>query len=117
MDGSVCIGHYVSAADGWAPALEQSTDLFRAVVADDISRFEAHADGLTAAHKVLYWSHNKKVEVKSRTLAMLATQHGALRVLAALLAKGANPKLASDDGLSCYEVRRPPRAAHAGPGP
>jgi hypothetical protein len=67
----------------------------------------------------LHWSGNAegggedggasspKVEAKSRTLAMLAIQHNALRVLAALLAKGADPQLRTTDGggQNCYEVR------------
>lgn len=107
MEENTVVGHIVSSNCGWIPALEQSTELFQAVVSDDISRLETLFDAstcLTTGVPVLYWGADKKVEVKSRTLAMLAAQHGSLRVLSFLLSKGADPKQMSIDGLTCYEV-------------
>ncbi len=103
------IGHYIeSQAKQWIPALAQSTELFKAVVNDDITRLEEIGDaGLLSYRTVLYWSDGKeatpKVEAKSRSLAQIACKHGSLRVLSYLLSKGANPH-AAKDGLSCYEV-------------
>jgi hypothetical protein len=109
MEENTVVGHIVSSNCGWIPALEQSTELFQAVVSDDISKLETLFDAstcLTTGVPVLYWGADKKVEVKSRTLAMLAAQHGSLRVLSFLLSKGADPKQMSIDGLTCYEVGR-----------
>jgi hypothetical protein len=102
-------------------------------VGDDVSGFEGAlgAGDPDQWHTVLWWSGggggdgdaasgasdaaaaSPKVEAKSRTLAMLAIQHNALRVLALLLSKGANPRQRTKDGggLSCYEVRRARRGA------
>eukprot|EP00879_Flechtneria_rotunda_P008263 GHRR01008656.1.p1 GENE.GHRR01008656.1~~GHRR01008656.1.p1 ORF type:complete len:507 (+),score=133.37 GHRR01008656.1:159-1679(+) len=108
MEQSEVIGHYVQSGDHWVPALDQSSKLFRAVVEDDITAFEAAVDLSTALcwHTILCWCEGQeataKVEAKSRSLAMLATQHGSLRVLSWVLSKGVNPKQ-QRDGLSCYE--------------
>lgn len=120
MGEQTVIGHYVAGQDGsWQPALQQSSDLFKALVADDLNSFEqqlSSVDNSSSFHTVLYWSGSAdsndaaspKVEAKSRTLAMLATHHSAVRVLSYLLSKGCDPKLScSKDGLSCYEVRGP----------
>lgn len=114
---STVLGHYVFADGTWSPALQQSTELFKAVVADDISSFEREIDAFEAAHlrwwSVLYWSDSSKeaaprVEAKTRSLAMIATQHGSLRVLSFLLSKGCNPTECcpgAQAGNGCYEVR------------
>ncbi|WIA40824.1 hypothetical protein OEZ86_004501 [Tetradesmus obliquus] len=100
---SEVIGHYVQQqGEGgyqWVPALDQSTELFKAVIGDDISRVEQLYTGLggSSTHVCLFWGESKeqtgapRVEAKSRTLAAIATQHGALRVLSYLLSKGVNP--------------------------
>jgi len=122
--GEQVVGHYVSGSEGWQPALQQSTDLFKALVSDDLNKFEEQVTtvcpGSSTWHTVLYWSSTSadssdaaspKVEAKSRTLAMLAAQHNAVRVLSYLLSRGqgeaSNPKLLSKDGLNCYSVRGP----------
>jgi hypothetical protein len=124
------IGHYVPAgqeegSSGWRAALAQSTDLFRALVSDDLTAFEKHLGSLgpsahSSWHTVLFWSappHTaaaagedeapSKVEAvaRSRTLAMLATQHGSVRVLSYLLSSGADPTTKAKDGADCYTVR------------
>jgi hypothetical protein len=122
--GEQVIGHYVPAegGEGWQAALAQSTELFRSLVADDLAAFERHLAALDPSehssssssswHTVLFWSaanpeqqNEAKVEAKSRTLAMLATQHGSLRVLSYLLSKGSCPtEKAPKDGADCYAV-------------
>lgn len=118
MDSDTVLGHYVADASGqWVPALQQSTELFKAVVNDDISKFERELDalgsGLLGAFTILYWSEGKggeqatpQVQAKARTLLALAVYHGSLRVLSHLLSKGANPK-AGQDGQNAYEVGVP----------
>lgn len=125
--GEQVIGHYVPAgqetgSSGWQAALAQSTDLFRALVSDDLTTFEKHLGSLgpsahSSWHTVLFWSaaphaaeENEaagKVEAvaRSRTLAMLATQHGSVRVLSYLLSSGADPTTKAKDGADCYTVR------------
>lgn len=122
--GEQVIGHYVPAeqgSSGWQAALAQSTDLFRALVSDDLTTFEKHLASLgpsahSSWHTVLFWSapphaaeENEaagKVEAvaRSRTLAMLATQHGSMRVLSYLLSSGADPTTKAKDGADCYTV-------------
>lgn len=106
------IGHLVQSGQEWAPALAQSSELFGALVRDDLGAFQAAgcgvAGGLDGPHTVLYWSSdgpgepgggpNARCAAKSRSLAQLAVQHSALRVLSFLLAQGANPH-----EPSCYE--------------
>lgn len=139
MDGTV-LGHYVpDARDGWVPTLANSTDLFKSLVADDLTAFERQAAELDASegssgstsswHTLLYWSGGglqqaappplvadgssstsdavaSKVQAKQRTLLMLATQHGSVRVLAYLLSKGQGcpTDKAPGDGVDCYQV-------------
>lgn len=124
--GEQVIGHYVPAgqetgSSGWQAALAQSTDLFRALVSDDLTTFEKHLGSLgpsahSSWHTVLFWSASPhaaeeneaagKVEAvaRSRTLAMLATQHGSVRVLSYLLSSGADPTTKAKDGADCYTV-------------
>jgi hypothetical protein len=108
---SEVIGHYVQqqgeGGSQWVPALDQSTELFKAVIGDDISRVEQlyTGHGGSSTHVCLFWGESKeqagapRVEAKNRSLAAIATQHGALRVLSYLLSKGVNPR---SEGL--YEV-------------
>jgi len=77
--GEQVVGHYVSGSEGWQPALQQSTDLFKALVADDLNKFEEQVATVCPGstwHTVLYWSSTSadssdaaspKVEAKSRT--------------------------------------------------
>lgn len=121
--GEQVIGHYVPAGkegEGWQAALAQSTDLFKALVADDLTAFQRHlaasassehSSSSSSWHTVLFWSaanpeqqNEAKVEAKSRTLAMLATQHGSMRVLAYLLSKGSCPTEKTKDGADCFTV-------------
>lgn len=115
MDSETVLGHYVANATGqWAPALQQSTELFKAIVNDDINSFEeeykALGSGSLGAFTILYWSEGKadqaspQVQAKARNLLSLAVFHGALRVISFLLSKGANPRT-GQDGQSAYEVR------------
>ena len=46
------------------------------------------------------------VNVKHRSLLMIAAYHGSLRVLAYLLAKGAEPSKKAPDGLTAYDVSK-----------
>eukprot|EP00878_Enallax_costatus_P006908 GHUV01007238.1.p1 GENE.GHUV01007238.1~~GHUV01007238.1.p1 ORF type:complete len:126 (-),score=11.59 GHUV01007238.1:615-992(-) len=115
MDSETVLGHYVADATGqWVPALQQSTELFKAIVNDDINPFESEFDALGSgslgAFTILYWSEGKggeqatpQVQAKARSLLALAVHHGSLRVLSYLLSKGANPR-AGQDGQSAYEV-------------
>eukprot|EP00882_Tetradesmus_deserticola_P014591 GHRQ01015521.1.p2 GENE.GHRQ01015521.1~~GHRQ01015521.1.p2 ORF type:complete len:150 (-),score=12.21 GHRQ01015521.1:867-1316(-) len=108
---SEVIGHYVQqqgeGGSQWVPALDQSTELFKAILGDDISRVEqlCTGQGGSSTHVCLFWGESKeqagapRVEAKNRSLAAIATQHGALRVLSYLLSKGVNPR---SEGL--YEV-------------
>jgi hypothetical protein len=108
---SEVIGHYVQqqgeGGSQWVPALDQSTELFKAVIGDDISRVEQlyTGHGGSSTHVCLFWGESKeqagapRVEAKNRSLAAIATQHGSLRVLSYLLSKGVNPR---SEGL--YEV-------------
>jgi hypothetical protein len=118
--GEQVIGHYVPAeGEGWQAALAQSTELFRSLVADDLAAFKRHLaasdpseHSSSSWHTVLFWSaanpeqqNEAKVEAKSRTLAMLATQHGSVRVLSYLLSEGSCPtEKAPKDGADCYAV-------------
>jgi hypothetical protein len=118
MNDQEVIGHYVPGQGGadFAPALHQSSELFRSLVADDLTSFEKHVGSLGSFnsgswHTVLYWSaaadgqgSEPKVEAKSRTLAMLATQHGSVRVLSYLLSRGSCPTDKAKDGADCYLV-------------
>lgn len=118
MNDQEVIGHYVPGQGGadFTPALSQSSELFRSLVADDLTSFEKHVGSLGSFnsgswHTVLYWSaaadgqgSEPKVEAKFRTLAMLATQHGSVRVLSYLLSRGSCPTDKAKDGADCYLV-------------
>lgn len=108
----IYLAHTSTQGSQLSPALQQSTELFKALVSDDLNAFESALGSASTNtwHTVLYVSGADeegaapKVEAKSRTLSMLAIQHNALRVLAFLLSKGADPGLLSADGLSAYQV-------------
>lgn len=118
--GDQVVGHYVPCQDGqgYKAVLANSTDLFKALVNDDLQEFEklfaSPESGVScsssSSHTVLFWSASTssqdeaKVEAKSRTLAMLATQHGSVRVLSFLLSKGSCPTEQAKDGQTCYTV-------------
>lgn len=117
MQGEQVIGHYVvgQQGEGWQAALAQSTDLFKALVADDLTAFEKQLASLgpgahSSWHTVLCWSapspeQQNETKAQSRTLAQLATQHGSVRVLSYLLSSGADPAQKARDGADCYTVR------------
>ena len=122
--GDQVIGHYVPGQDGqgWKAVQANSTDLFKALVQDDLQAFEklfaSSEPGVPSCsssswHTVLFWTSaadskdgeaRARTEAKSRTLAMLATQHGSVRVLSFLLSKGSCPTEQAKDGADCYTV-------------
>lgn len=119
-------GHYIQQASTWEPLLSESSALFRAVVEDDAATVEAEIGADTARvnafYVLLYWgsqpqngqskgeegstevSMKPAVTVKQRTLLMIAAFHGSMRVLSLLAVNGADPALASPDGMTAYEV-------------
>ncbi len=122
------LGHYCRAGNSdseWQPVLGEatSTPLFTAVVEDSISTvesyFERDLSRINAFSLLLYWGAEgedekntqgaqtdqgpQKVQVKPRTLAMIAAYHGSLRVLAFFLSKGADPRLKTPDGLTAAD--------------
>jgi hypothetical protein len=135
----VVFGHYISKDGALQPVLQESSELFAAIVGDSIAKVEEEFEPgpysrLNQLMPVLYWGSNTEpkadttpneasastsVAVKSRTLVMLASFHGSLRVLSYLLSKGADPTIKSPDGLTAYDVSAapPPRAAAAAPAP
>ncbi|PNH10713.1 Zinc finger CCCH domain-containing protein 24 [Tetrabaena socialis] len=126
------IGHYLVPAAGRPaqPLLHESTSLFQAVVSDRLSKVEsaveADAAKLNQFFLVLHWASDVKgacpeptaepldaaaaaaakasVMVKQRSLLMIAAHAGSLRVLAYLLARGAEPGRKSPDGLTAYDM-------------
>lgn len=117
-------GHFVLAANGrWTAAEDQSSALFNAVVRDDVLGFEAAlaecppvpGTGWDKPSLVLYWrgedgrggpaSSSPVVEAKSRSMMQVAVQQGSLRVLAAMLASGCDPRTPAADGTTAYAVR------------
>jgi hypothetical protein len=120
----VVFGHYISKDGALQPVLQESSELFAAIVGDAIARVEDEFEPgpynrLNQLMPVLYWGSNTEpkadttpneasastsVAVKSRTLVMLASFHGSLRVLSYLLSKGADPTVKSPDGLTAYDV-------------
>ncbi|KXZ44734.1 hypothetical protein GPECTOR_63g59 [Gonium pectorale] len=133
-EASEVIGHYLVPAHGRPaqPLLHESTSLFQDVVSDKLSTVEsaveADADKLNQFFLILHWASDVKgasgpggepaaesgdvgaavgkasVMVKQRTLLMIAAHAGSLRVLAYLLARGAEPSRKSPDGLSAYDM-------------
>lgn len=111
-------GHYVhkKGESKWEPLIEQSRELFRAVVADDHMRVEeevkADPSKAKACFILLYWggaagdgdSSKTNVTVKQRTLLMLAAYHGCMRVVSTLVMNGAVPGQLSVDGLDAYQM-------------
>lgn len=114
-------GHYVhkKGDSKWEPLVDQSRELFRAVVADDHLRVEeevkADPSKAKAVFILLYWGGNggdaqngeaakTNVTVKQRSLLMLAAYHGCLRVVSTLVMNGAMPGQLSADGLNAYQV-------------
>lgn len=110
-------GHYVHKKTGerWEPLVEQSRELFRAVVADDHLRVEkeikADPGKAKASYILLYWGGGESgeaakanVTVKQRTLLMLAAYHGCMRVVSTLVMNGAMPAQMSADGQDAYKV-------------
>jgi hypothetical protein len=128
---SSVIGHYVKHGSGLLPALAQSTPLFKGICCDNL---EAVQDALAPGAPVDEWmsvlvwdaqeaaqhqpqpdthpdqaageQQTAQVQVKPRTLAMIAAFHGSERVLGFLLGQGANPRLRTPDAeaLCCYDV-------------
>lgn len=133
-EDSEVIGHYLVPAHGRPaqPLLHESTVLFQDVVSDKLSSVEAAVEAdigkLDQFFLVLHWASDVKggsnsgvetgaealdangasaktsVMVKQRTLLMIAAHAGSLRVLAYLLARGAEPSRKSPDGLTTYDV-------------
>ncbi|GFR42124.1 hypothetical protein Agub_g2967 [Astrephomene gubernaculifera] len=130
---SEVIGHYLIPAHGRPaqPLLHESTALFQDVVSDKLSTvesaIEADAGKLNQFFLILHWASDVKggagpspenvdagdagaaaakasVTVKQRTLLMIAAHAGSLRVLAYLLARGAEPSRKSPDGLTAYDM-------------
>lgn len=122
-------GHMMQAGKGWKPLLPESSSLFCDVVGDRLGAVEAvlelDAGKLHALFLVLHWADasageagkdaaasggeaggaaRATVAVKHRSLLMMAAQSGSLRVLAYLLAKGAEPSRKAPDGLTAYDV-------------
>ena len=118
-------GHYIQQANTWEPLLSESSALFRAVVEDDAANVEAEigvdTSRVNAFYVLLYWgsqpqngqskeevsnevSMKPAVTVKQRTLLMIAAFHCSMRVLSLLAVNGADPALASPDGMTAYEV-------------
>lgn len=116
------LGHYTLQGSAWQPALQESSTLFKAIVSDTAGPIEQLIEKeptkLNVFRLVLYWDSsalatgeenkaeepNTAVNVKHRTLLMLAAFHGSLRVLSCLLSQGADPKVATPDGLTVYDV-------------
>lgn len=114
-------GHYVhkKAGERWEPLVDQSRELFRAVVADDHLRvgkeIKADPGKAKASYILLYWggaaggeggeAAKANVTVKQRTLLMLAAYHGCMRVVSTLVMNGAVPGQVSADGQDAYKVR------------
>lgn len=116
------------------PLLHESSSLFVNVVSDKLSAVEsvveADTSKLQTFYLILHWASSPdgqgvtgstqeacagsldaaaaagraSVTVKQRTLLMVAAHSGSLRVLAYLLARGAEPSRKSPDGMTAYDV-------------
>jgi hypothetical protein len=126
-EDSEVLGHYLLERGILTPLLSESSQLFVSVVTDQLQAVEAALESNGAAANqpflVLQWSPETKaavetaatstgsvpktsVTVKQRTLLMVAAHAGALRAVAALLNRGADPSRKGPDGMTAYEVRK-----------
>eukprot|EP00798_Chlamydomonas_sp_ICE-L_P020579 gene20579-27376_t len=107
-------GHYYRGPTGWHALFngpDSYSPFFKAITEDNINFVEAEIAAkpglLNATITVLYWGENDgdtsistSCSVKSRTPLMVAAYHGALRVLALLLSKGADTTAACEMGTA-----------------
>jgi hypothetical protein len=113
------LGHFsVLNGQNYQPLLPESSALFCAVVKDDTAALEKQLAQDPALSKrqfnVLEWSSDGKPEstdsssisVKQRHLLHIAALSNAVGVAQLLLAHGADPLVASPDGLTPLQVRK-----------